>query len=252
MDFTRRDALRLGLLGAGNLFAWGQGHNYALAESEDCIPHGTGEPPGPYQNTRFSPEIPLFDRPFEPMQVLPARSVSSELDGYTITMQKSQVEILPGKPSEVWTYNGQIPGPLIRQRQDTGSVVRFINQLGNDDRGRGISSVIHLHGVASLPQYDGYAEDLIPPQYYKDYYYPNDRPATFWYHDHAIEHTARNVYMGLAGMYIVEYNDHDFCDPGAQDLLPQGEYDIPLLIQDKRLTPDGELIFNDRRHRGSL
>ena len=249
MDFTRRDALRLGLLGAGSLFTWNQG-SYALAESADCEAHATGEPPGPYINPRFSPDIPLFDRPFEPMQVLPSKAVGSDLDGYTITMEKSQVEILPGKPSEVWTYNGTVPGPLIRQRQDTGSVVRFINKLGNDDRGRGISSVIHLHGVASLPQYDGYAEDLIPPQHYKDYYYPNDRAATFWYHDHAVMHTARNVYMGLAGMYIVEYNDHDFCEPGAQELLPQEEFDIPLLIQDKRLSPDGELIYNDRAHRG--
>ena len=250
MDFTRRDALRLGLLGASSFLSWGQGTHRALAAPGDCVPHGTGEPPGPYQNSRFSPDIPLFDRPFEPMQVLPAKSVGPDLDGYTITMQKSQVEILPGKQTEVWTYNGQVPGPLIRQRQNTGSVVRFMNQLGTDDRGRGISSVIHLHGVASLPQYDGYAEDLIPPQYYKDYYYPNDRGATFWYHDHAIEHTARNVYMGLAGMYIVEYDAADFCDPSAQEQLPQGEYDIPLLIQDKRLTPDGQLWFNDRRHRG--
>lgn len=254
MDFTRRNALRLGLLGAGSLFSWGQGlsigqdRNYALADG--CDPHGLGEPPGPYTTPRFSPDIPLFDRPFKPMQVLPAKSVGSDLDGYTITMEKTWAEILPGKQTEVWTYNGQLPGPLIRQRQDTGSVVRFINQLGKDEQGRGISSVIHLHGVASLPQYDGYAEDLIPPQHYKDYYYPNDRPATFWYHDHAIEHTARNVYMGLAGMYIVEYGAQDFCDPGAQEQMPQGEYDIPLIIQDKRLTPDGELVFNDRAHRG--
>ncbi|MEM7062137.1 MAG: multicopper oxidase family protein [Cyanobacteria bacterium P01_B01_bin.77] len=248
MDFTRRDALRLGLLSAGSLLSWGQGGNNALADG--CDPHGLGEPPGPYINSRFSPEIPLFDRPFEPMQMLPAKSVNSNLNGYTITMKKAQVEILPGKPSEAWTYNGQIPGPLIRQTQDKRSVVRFINQLGNDDQGRGIPSVIHLHGVASLPQYDGYAEDLIPPQHYKDYYYPNNKGATFWYHDHAIEYTARNVYMGLAGMYIVEYDDYEFCDPKAKELLPQGDYDIPLIIQDKRLTPDGELLFNDRRHRG--
>lgn len=248
MDFTRRDALRLGLLSAGSLFSWSRGGYYALAD--DCVSHSMGEPPGPFITSQFSPDIPLFERPFEPMQVLPAQSVNPDLDGYTITMKKAQVEILPGKPTTMWTYNGQVPGPLIRQRQDTASVVRFINQLGTDTKGRDISTVIHLHGVASLPQYDGYAEDIIPTQHYKDYYYPNDRAATFWYHDHVIAHTARNVYMGLAGMYIVEYNSQDFYDPSDQQYLPQGDYDIPLLIQDKRLTPDGELVFNDRAHRG--
>lgn len=63
----------------------------------------------------------------------------------------------------------------------------------------------------------------------KDYYYPNDRTATFWYHDHVIEHTARNVYMSLAGMYIIEYNAQDFCNPDDQQRLPQGDYDIPLI-----------------------
>ncbi|MGB7084410.1 MAG: multicopper oxidase family protein [Phormidesmis sp.] len=200
---------------------------------------------------RFSPRIPLFDRPFEHMQTLSGKSVSEELEGYVIPMKKAQVEILPGKLTEVWTYNERLPGPLIRQRKGKGSVVRFINQLGNDERGQGINSAIHLHGVASLPQYDGYAEDLIPPQHYKDYYYPNDKAATFWYHDHAVEHTARNVYMGLAGIYIVDYDASDFADPSAQEQLPQAEYDIPLIIQDKRLTPDGELVFNNGGRTGS-
>ncbi len=248
MGFTRRDALRFGLLGASGLWSWGQGRNYALADS--CDSHAMGEPPGPYINSRFSPEIPVFERPFEPMEVLASTSVGPDLDGYTITMKKNEVEILRDKKTPVWSYDGKLPGPLIRQRKNIGSVVRFKNELGTDDDGRDINSVIHLHGVASLPQYDGYAEDLIPPQHYKDYYYPNDKAAPFWYHDHAVEHTSRNVYMGLAGMYIVEYDHCDFFNPSDQELLPQGEYDIPLIIQDKRLTPDGELLFNDRRQRG--
>ncbi|NJM96850.1 MAG: multicopper oxidase family protein [Phormidesmis sp. RL_2_1] len=213
---------------------------------------GTGKapPPGPIQSISFSPNIPPFERPFRPMQVLPSQPVGSQLDGYSMTMQKNRVEILPGKQTEVWTYNGQLPGPLIRQTKNHGSVVRFINQLGKDEQGQDIHSTIHLHGVASLPQYDGYAEDLIPPQHYKDYYYPNDKAASFWYHDHVIEHTARNVYMGLAGMYIVDYDDEDFVDPTVKDQLPQAEYDIPLIIQDKRITPDGELVFNDRGRSG--
>lgn len=251
MSFSRRDALRLGLLGAGSLLPfWGWGEAIAVPEGQ-CIPHGQNTPPDPLRPIRFSPQIKQFERPFAPMRVLAAKPVGTTLDGYTMTMEKAQVELLPGVKTNVWTYNGQLPGPLIRQKKNKGSVVRFINQLGHDSQGRGIDTVVHLHGMASLPQYDGYAEDIIPDQHYKDYYYPNDKAATFWYHDHVIEKTARNVYMGLAGMYIVECDDEDLYNPGDCDRLPQGEYDVPLIIQDKRITPEGELIFNDRGRRGT-
>ncbi len=94
--------------------------------------------------------------------------------------------------------------------------------------------------MASLPEYDGYAEDLTNPGQYKDYIYPNNRAATLWYHDHAIHKTARNVYMGLAGTYLVQ-------DQLELDLpLPKGEYDVPLLIQDKQFSTSGKLIFDDQ------
>ena len=121
--------------------------------------------------------------------------------------------------------------------------MRFINRLGKTKENGvevPINTSVHLHGMASLPQYDGYAEDLICPQQYKDYFYPNDRAATIWYHDHAIDRTSRNVYMGLAGMYIVEDEEE------RQFNLPKGEYDVPLILQDLRLADDGSLIFNDR------
>ena len=93
--------------------------------------------------------------------------------------------------------------------------------------------------MASLPQYDGFATDFIPPGYFKDYIYPNDRAATIWYHDHAIDKTSRNVYMGLAGMYIVE-------DEFERNLpLPKGQYDVPLIIRDaffKQTDDDAKLI----------
>ena len=98
--------------------------------------------------------------------------------------------------------------------------------------------------MASLPQYDGYANDLISPGCYKDYIYPNNRASTLWYHDHAVHNTSRNVYMGLAGMYIVE-------DQYELDLpLPKGEYDVPLIIQDKSFAADGSLVFDNRGQKG--
>ena len=61
---------------------------------------------------------------------------------------------------------------------------------------------MHLHGSASLPQYDGYANDVTKPGQRKVYQYPNQQGArTLWYHDHGVHRTAKNAYAGLAGQY---------------------------------------------------
>jgi hypothetical protein len=62
--------------------------------------------------------------------------------------------------------------------------------------GRPIS--IHLHGSASLPPYDGWADDVTCTGESKDYIYPNNRATTLWYHDHGFEVTAANAYYGTS------------------------------------------------------
>ncbi|MDZ8051284.1 MAG: multicopper oxidase family protein [Aulosira sp. ZfuVER01] len=229
MNISRREAIKLSLAGGGVLLS----------------PFGFPS----IASAQLSPQIPRFKLPFKVPPVLKPQRSDDTTDYYEIKIQKSAIEILPGLKTEIWGYNGISPGPTIRQRggkRDEGgrfSKVRFINQLDKDAQGRLINNVIHLHGMASLPQYDGYTIDYIPPQYFKDYIYPNDRAATLWYHDHTLDFTSRNVYMGLAGMYIVE-DDYELNLP-----LPKGEYDVPLIIQDKRLANDGSLIFNDNNQR---
>lgn len=197
----------------------------------------------------LSPQMPRFQLPFQvPPELKPVRS-DATTDYYEIQVQKALANVVPGNQTEIWGYNGLYPGPTIRQqggkRSEGGrqSVVRFINQLGQDEQGEDISTVTHLHGMASLPQYDGFAEDLIPPGYFKDYIYPNDRAATIWYHDHAIDKTSRNVYRGLAGMYIVE----DQVEQGLS--LPKGAYDVPLILQDAFFDTKGRMVFDDRGER---
>jgi FtsP/CotA-like multicopper oxidase with cupredoxin domain len=253
MELSRREALRLGLIGAG---VWAfplRGSGAALAalpcpEDASCSAHHPRDPAGPYVPSRLSPQIPRFQRPFQHLEERRGQDLGDRLDGYRIETRPATVEIIPGKSTPVWTYDGLLPGPCIRQKKGRASVVRFVNLL-QDSSGHGIDTSIHLHGVASLPQYDGYAEDLIPFQHYKDYYYPNDKAASFWYHDHAIGRTSRNVYMGLAGMYLVDYDACDFVDPSQAERLPSGDEEIPMVIQDRRLDGDGQLLFNDNLQR---
>ena len=121
------------------------------------------------------------------------------------------------------SYNGSIPGPTIRMPAGHESLVRFNNKinyktgffkqtfspcLANKAReGRPFS--VHLHGSASLPGYDGWAEDETCFGETKDYVYPNNRPVTAWYHDHALHITADNAYLGMAGMYLISSKSKD-------------------------------------------
>ena len=235
MKLNRRDILQLGLWGGSAL----------------CLPF---YPQKPAHAAPFSPQIPRFEKPLIIPPELSPKYSDQSTDYYEIRLQKARVEILPDTTTEIWGYNGLLPGPTIRQQggnpntEGRLSVVRFINELGKDEDGCDIDAVIHLHGMASLPKYDGFATDFVPPGHFKDYVYPNDRAATIWYHDHAEEKTSRNVYMGLAGMYIVE-------DKFERDLpLPKGEYDVPLILRDaffEQKGDDAKLIFDNRGKRST-
>jgi spore coat protein A len=98
--------------------------------------------------------------------------------------------------------------------------------------------VVHLHGGHVPPQSDGYPEATILPGQAVTYPYPNAQEgATLWYHDHALGVTRLNVYMGLAGMYLIR----DAAETGLN--LPRGPFEIPLVIQDRSFKADGSLEY---------
>jgi FtsP/CotA-like multicopper oxidase with cupredoxin domain len=78
---------------------------------------------------------------------------------------------------------------------------------------------------------------------------PRETVSTLWYHDHSMDFTAENVYKGLVGFHILfdELDSGDENDPDPNALrLPSHEFDIPLLIQDKRFDANGQLFLNPK------
>jgi spore coat protein A len=66
----------------------------------------------------------------------------------------------------------------------------------------------------------------------------NDQPpATLWYHDHSLGITRLNVYAGLAGFYLLRSEHEQNLD------LPEGEHEIPLVLQDRSFNEDGSLHY---------
>jgi bilirubin oxidase len=99
-----------------------------------------------------------------------------------------------------------------------------------------LANSVHLHGSYSRAPFDGWADDTTDPGQYKDYYYPNRQNArTLWYHDHAIDHTAKNAYFGQAGFYILSDAQEDALG------LPSDKFDLPLALAAKRYNSDGSL-----------
>jgi spore coat protein A, manganese oxidase len=110
----------------------------------------------------------------------------------------------------------------------------------------------HVHGAEVEPQSDGGPHTWFTPDWeetgsdwqQKIYRYANCQPAsTIWYHDHAMGLTRLNVYMGLAGAYVVT-------DPAREPRgLPRGKdshgvpRDIPLVLQDRLFDTAGQLYF---------
>ena len=151
-------------------------------------------------------------------------------DYYEIVQREASVELLPGKKSTIWGYQGLFPGPIIKTRQNRRTAIRHKNKLL-------VPTVVHLHGSATPPDSDGFPTDLLLPGQEKIYSYPNHRAATLWYHDHTMDYTGRNIFMGLAGMYIVEGEEERNLP------LPRDEYDVPLIVQDRLFSGDGALLF---------
>jgi spore coat protein A, manganese oxidase len=182
--------------------------------------------------------FPQFRVPLSIPKVLsPARS-DPTTDYYELSQDEVWTEIIPGLRTRIWGYNGTFPGPTIKARRGRRSVVTHINRLG-------VSSVVHLHGGITRPESDGFPTDLVAPGEKRRYEYDNlGRAATLWYHDHSHHDAGKKLYMGLAGFYLL--NDNAEVNPQ----LPHGEYDIPLMLQDRAFTGDGDLAYHDHGHRG--
>lgn len=164
------------------------------------------------------------------------------------------------KPTKVWGYEGQIPGPVIENEEGISTYVQWINNIADENHILPVDhtlhgchegmpevrTVVHLHGAEVEPESDGYPDawftkdfEMCGPRFtQKIYRYPNNqRATTLWYHDHALGITRLNVYAGLAGMYIIRSKEERALN------LPSGVYEIPLVIQDKTFNEDGSLFY---------
>ena len=116
----------------------------------------------------------------------------------TITARLAEVEVAPGRKVRAWTYNGSIPGPLIRAQVGNRLIVHFTNELKEP-------TTIHWHGVRVPIEMDGVpglSQDPVKQGESFTYDLVLRDASLFWYHPHVM--SAQQVGYGLYGALLVE------------------------------------------------
>jgi len=216
-------------------------------------------------STCAAAQCPVVLTPF--VDPLPIPAVAQPVSGtpggtasYEIAMTEVSQKLHRDLPlTRVWGYAGGTPGPTILATVGQPVTVTWINDLrdengdprtdhylpvdtcmkGPDTEGNTPRTVVHLHGGHVPTAVDGYPENTFLPGQQVSYVYPNvnQLPGTLWYHDHAMGITRLNVYMGLAGFYLLG-------DAYESSLgLPSGPFEIGLAVQDRSFNPDGTLKY---------
>lgn len=238
MELSRRNVLILsgiGVLGAGAV-----GLPWKNVEAKSASRLADSKMPKPYKVAFAQPPV------LAPYAVGVDPADGARIEHYAVTQKAAMAQILPTLSTPILGYNGIFPGPTISVERGTKTSLTVHNKLPavHPSDGHVLATSVHLHGSASLPQFDGYASDVTMPGFKKKYYYPNFQPArTLWYHDHGVHFTAQNAYSGLAAQYRIH-------DPEERSLLPQDEFDVGLTISDAMFAANGAMGYDDNSHSG--
>ncbi|WP_251129516.1 MULTISPECIES: multicopper oxidase domain-containing protein [unclassified Exiguobacterium] len=175
----------------------------------------------------------------EPEQSLPIPSplkpdrVTDSTVYYTVVADEGTSRFFQnGKSTETLGYNGNLLGPMLELPKGKTVVIDTINRLDEP-------TTFHWHGLVIPAEMDGGPHQAVAAGDRAQVRLDIDQePSTLWFHPHPMGATAEQVYKGLAGLLYVTDD--------AQSGLPNdyGVDDIPLIVQDRLFTKDGELDYD--------
>ncbi|MRH88997.1 multicopper oxidase domain-containing protein [Nocardia sp. SYP-A9097] len=173
-----------------------------------------------------------------PLPIPPPAASTVGADGvrhFHLEAQAGSTEILAGKSTPTWGYNGSILGPTLRAKRGEQVACSIHNALPEP-------TTVHWHGMHVPAACDGGPHQTIQPDGVWQPAWTVEQPAaTLWYHPHPHGSTEKHVYRGLSGFFLIDDDES-----GRLDLPKEyGVDDIPLVIQDRRFTADGALDESD-------
>jgi FtsP/CotA-like multicopper oxidase with cupredoxin domain len=137
--------------------------------------------------------------------------------------REAEQELVPGRLTRVWGYDGQVPGPVLEARVGDVLEVRLTNRLAEP-------TTIHWHGLRLPAPMDGTenVQHLIAPGETFTYRYFLPDAGTFWYHPHTNE--TEQLERGLYGALVVRGPDE-----------PRLDAERVLVLDDVKLDREGQI-----------
>ncbi|MCM4158149.1 multicopper oxidase domain-containing protein [Gramella sp. AN32] len=212
----RRNFIKLGCAGASMLIAW------PLFQS--CANEKNNSDPLK-MNPNFQPDLDI-------------KLIAREIEIGLFEGEKTQCwafgsELIKGNPDSLRQIPNSYLGPIIKVRKGQKIRVRFKNELPQ-------KSIVHWHGMHVPEEYDGHPKNIISEgQTYVYEYEVMNRAGTYWFHPHPHGKTGEQVYNGLAGMLLVSDGEEENLG------LPKDEFDLPVVIQDRSIDTDNQLVYLD-------
>ncbi len=161
-----------------------------------------------------------------------ALHIPSVISGGTLTLAPGTAEIFSGSSSNLLLINNSFPAPTIKLKKGDNFVATVQNNLSE-------TSILHWHGVHAPANMNGHPKDAVGAGGSYSVNFPIiQRASTNFYHAHPDMTTARQVYMGLVGMFIISDDQETALG------LPSDDFDIPLLVTDKRFDANDQIAYN--------
>ena len=277
----RRELARLGLVAGGSAWAQGASLRKAIAATVPVAPLTAWKyplPMPPVCQTRGGYDYEHADHQHS------NRWDAAQSRCYDLDIVEHDHKFHGDLPaSKVWSFEGTFGGPLVDARYGQAFCLRFNNKLPGDHVGYAQPEpTTHLHNFHTASESDGGPWNWLRPGKSRVQHYcmaragfadrmgggnPHYRDTTgqsrtgSWWaedgtgdiretlttlfaHDHRPEFTAPNLYKGLF-MMVRAFDQDDTGDETTGWRLPSGEYDVPLLLQDKDIVAEtGEMTYN--------
>jgi blue copper oxidase len=165
--------------------------------------------------------------------------------------QPDWTPILNGQPTRVWRYAANLVkgpettltalpnsflGSTIRLWKGQKVRINLRNELPQP-------TITHWHGLHVPMLMDGHPMHAIDPGDAYVYEFETlNRASMNFYHPHTHEATATQVYRGLAGAILINDDEERALE------LPSGEFEIPIVIQDRSFNAQNQLVYADGMH----
>jgi len=156
---------------------------------------------------------------------------ASDIVEVYLEAKETDVELIPGVQTRMWTYNGQFPGPQIDAKLGDTLIVHLTNSLPED-------TTIHWHGLELPATMDGshISQLAVKPGESFTYQFKLNHAATYWYHPHIQAY--EQVERGLYGALVVRDTQYE------RELGLPVSSEVVVILDDILLDDAGQIVFN--------